>query len=72
MATAKKTARKAAPKKSKTLPQSKPVKKPSKWAKAQDAKFKAKKPGYRVSEETGNVYKEVRPNRSDVSRKNRI
>lgn len=58
----KKAAKKAAPKK---------AAKRSAWAMAQDAKFKAKKPGRRVSA-SGNEYTEVRANRSDVSRKNRI
>jgi hypothetical protein len=38
---------------------------------AQDKKLKAKKPGRRISA-SGVAYTEKRPNRSDVSRKERI
>jgi hypothetical protein len=37
----------------------------------QDLRFKAKKAGKRVSAD-GNTYTETRPNRSDVSRRNKI
>jgi hypothetical protein len=63
MATAKKTAKKSAAKK---------APKRSAWALSQDKKIKALKPGRRVSKATGEPYTEVRANRSDVSRKNRI
>jgi hypothetical protein len=45
----------------------------TKRGKAQDAKLKpaAKKPGKRVSA-SGNVYTEVRTNRSDVSKRARV
>jgi len=74
MATAKKAVKKAAKKKSSGTPTFGSWKEPkrTKKGKAQDAKLPpAKKPGRRVSA-SGNVYTEVRTNRSDVSRRERL
>ena len=70
MAAAKKPVKKAVAKKAVAKKAPKPPKR-SKWSLEQDLRFKAKKAGKRVSAD-GNTYTETRPNRSDVSRRNKI
>lgn len=56
----------------KVTAQSKGDKKQTKAGKAADKELKALKPGRRIAGTTGVAYTEKRPNRSDVSRKNKI